>query len=101
VKAAGWVLAAALSLPCLAGAATHVVTIEGMKFAPAEVTVKRGDKVVWQNKDMVPHTVTAPGSLDSGRIAVGKSWSWTAKAAGRHEYVCTYHPGMKGVVTVQ
>ena len=101
MKAAGWVLAAVLSLPCLAGAATHVVTMEGIGFVPATVTVKRGDKVVWRNKDLVPHTATAPGTFDSRQIGVGKSWTWTAKAPGRHEYVCTYHPGMKGVVTVQ
>jgi plastocyanin len=93
---------AALAGPVVAGAAaTHVVTIEGMKFEPATVRVKMGDQVVWQNKDLVPHTATAADKFDSGQIAGGKSWSWTAIARGQTEYVCTYHPGMKGSVVVE
>lgn len=90
-----------LALPCAALAATHVVTIEGMRFQPAEVTVRPGDKVVWRNKDMVPHTATAAGRFDSREIGAGRSWTWTARGRGRHGYVCTYHPGMTGAVVVQ
>jgi plastocyanin len=92
---------AALAGPVVAGAATHVVTIEGMKFEPAAVRVKMGDQVIWRNKDLVPHTATAADKFDSGQIAAGKSWRWTATARGQTEYVCTYHPGMKGSVVVE
>ncbi|MBK6005594.1 cupredoxin family copper-binding protein [Ramlibacter ginsenosidimutans] len=84
-----------------AAAATHVVTIEGMKFEPGELTVHRGDRITWTNKDLVPHTVTAAGAFNSGAIAPGKSWSWLAGAPGAHDYVCTYHPTMKARVVVQ
>jgi plastocyanin len=94
------VVAALLALPGAAWCATHVVTIEGMVFEPAVLTVKRGDRVVWQNKDVVPHTVTAAGQFDSKLIAADARWSWTARASGRHDYVCTFHPGMKGTVVV-
>jgi plastocyanin len=92
-----------MALPAAAWCETHVVTIEGMKFVPAVVTVKRGDTVTWQNKDLVPHTATATGGkpFDSGEIVSDKRWSWTARDAGRVSYDCTYHPGMKGVVVVQ
>jgi plastocyanin len=79
---------------------THVVTIEGMHFSPAQMKLKRGDKVVWQNKDLVPHTATASRRFDSGSIAPGTSWSRTFAAPGRYDYVCTFHPGMKGVLVV-
>jgi plastocyanin len=95
------VLAAACALPGLAAAATHTVTIEGMKFVPATLTVKRGDKVVWQNKDVVPHTATAKGTFDSGTIATGKSFSQALKKAGHFDYVCNFHPGMKATVVVE
>ena len=88
-------LAAACALPGLAAAATHTVTIEGMKFVPETRTVKRGDK------DVVPHTATAKGKFDSGNIAAGKRWSHAMTKAGRYDYVCTFHPGMKAVVVVQ
>lgn len=100
-KAFGWGLAGALVLPGAAAAETHVIAIEGMQFQPATVAVKRGDKVVWRNKDIVPHTATAAGKFDSRDIAVSRSWSWTAKEPGRYDYVCTYHPTMKGALVVQ
>ncbi|AMO25018.1 hypothetical protein GCM10027034_05540 [Ramlibacter solisilvae] len=91
----------ALAGPMTASAATHVVTMEGMKFEPATLRVKTGDQVVWRNKDLVPHTATAAGKFDSGQVGAGKSWSWKAAARGQHDYVCTYHPGMKGSVVVE
>lgn len=94
---------ALLALPGIAVAETHTVVIEGMKFQPESLIVKRGDKVVWRNKDVVPHTATATaaGSFDSRNIGGSSSWSWTASAKGRHDYVCIYHPGMKGTVVVE
>jgi plastocyanin len=88
-------------LPVVVAAETHTVAIDGMKFQPETVIVKPGDTVVWRNSDVVPHTATAAKRFDSGRIAAGASWSWTAKGKGRLEYVCTYHPGMKAAVVVQ
>ena len=101
MKAASLFLAAALLGPAAATAAEHVVTIERMEFHPATLTVKPGDRVTWRNRDLVPHTATAAGSFDSQAIAPGKAWTWTARARGRHAYVCTYHPGMKAMVVVE
>jgi plastocyanin len=97
-------VAAALLFAAAAGAqaATHEITIEGMQFKPAQVEVKPGDKVVWRNKDLVPHTATAKGVFDSGAINANASWTWTVPGkAGRVGYVCIYHPGMAGVVVVK
>jgi plastocyanin len=91
----------ALGVCVAAFAATHTVTIEGIQFQQPTLTVKRGDQVVWVNKDVVPHTATAAGQFDSGPIAPGKSWSWTASKPGPVDYICTYHPGMKGTVKVE
>jgi plastocyanin len=92
----------AAALPLAARAATHTVVIEGMKMVPETLTVKSGDRIVWQNKDVVPHTATAKGVFDSGSIATGKSWSHAApKKAGKYDYVCTFHPGMKATLVVQ
>jgi len=101
VRAAAAVVAAVLLLPACAAAAEHVVTIEGMQFHATTITVHPGDRVTWRNADVVPHTATAAGRFDSGAIAPGKSWSWKARSRGRLDYVCTYHPGMKGTVTIE
>ena len=82
-------------------AETHTVVIDGMQFQPATLAVRRGDTIVWRNKDLVPHTATVKGGFDSGNIDPGKQWSWTVRGDGRIDYICTYHPGMKASLTVR
>lgn len=92
--------AAALSL-MLAGsafAANHAVTIQGMKFSPANIEIKAGDTITFTNKDSAPHTATAKdGSFDTGRLGKGESATVTV-GAGSHDYICEIHPMMKGKV---
>ena len=104
--AASWVLGAALAAaPASAAAAdpprTHEVVIQGLLYVPETLTVRPGDVVVWINKDPFPHTVTAAGAFDSGSIAAGKSWRFTARKPGTHPYLCTLHTTMKGTLRVE
>ena len=94
---------AGLGLAALAAGPAREVTIDmdGTAYAPPTVTVERGTKVTWVNKDPFPHTATAAGKFDSKVIAAGGKWSWTAKAAGKYDYICTLHPGMKGTLVVK
>jgi plastocyanin len=87
----------------VAGPATHRVRIEGMQFNPPALTVAPGDRVVWENADLVPHTATAADgqAFDSGAIAPGAAWSLVPRASGRFAYVCTLHPTMKATLIVQ
>ena len=80
---------------------THTVTIEGMQFTPAALTVRAGDTIVWVNKDLFPHTVTASGAFDSKSIADGHSWEYTATSKGEFPYTCTFHPTMKATLRVE
>jgi plastocyanin len=80
---------------------SHTIVIEGSAFVPDTLTVKRGDTVVWQNKDPFPHTVTAKGAFDSREIAANRSWKYTPHKAGEFAYVCTLHPNMKGTIKVE
>src|SRR5438874_432345 len=80
---------AALVLQPLSAAAktTHTVVIDGTSYAPAALTIRRGDAVVWINKDPFPHTATATGkAFDSRSIAAGAKWKWTSTKAGRYDY---------------
>lgn len=95
IAAAVW-----LAGPALA-AKTHTVAMDGTRFVPEAITVKRGDRVTWVNKDPFPHTATAAGTFDSKSIAAGESWSYVARKPGEFAYVCTLHPGMKGTLVVQ
>jgi len=90
-----------LAGPAPAAAATRTIEIDAMAFAPPSVTVRRGDTVVWVNRDLVPHTATAGKVFDSGAIAPGRSWTTIAKTPGRHDYVCTLHPTMRASLLVE
>jgi plastocyanin len=88
---------------CTAAApATHTVTVENMAFNPASLTVKRGDRIVWVNKDLFPHTATAARKgFDSGEIAAQSSWTYVADGSGEYAYLCSYHPTMKATLVVR
>ena len=93
-------VSAAAAVAAGAGA-SHTVTIENMQFNPVQLTVHRGDRIVWVNKDLFPHTATADKGFDSGSIAADASWSYVANKSGEYAYHCTFHPTMKGKITVQ
>ena len=91
-------LLAASALP--AAAANHSVTIKGMKFSPAALSVAAGDTITFTNGDAMPHTASG-SAFDTGTIAAGKSKKVTVSAAGSHGYTCKLHPSMKGKVTAK
>jgi plastocyanin len=83
------------------GPKTHVVTIENMRFSPDALTVQRGDRVVWINKDMFAHTATAiTKAFDSHNIEPNASWTYVARGPAEYAYVCALHPTMKARLTV-
>jgi plastocyanin len=79
----------------------HTMAIDAFEFKTPTLTVDRGDTIVWRNGDPVPHTITAKGAFDSGAIAAGATWKYTAKTSGRFDYICTFHPTMKGTLIVR
>jgi len=90
------VLTAAAPKPAL------VVHLTDFSFKPASATVSAGDTVEFVNDDAFPHTITASnGAFDSGNLDEHKSWSYTFKKAGIYALICTYHPNMKGMLTVR
>lgn len=79
-----------------------VVHLVDFSFKPASATVNAGDTVQFVNDDSYPHTVTASdGSFDSDNLDEHKSWSYTFKKTGTYTLLCTYHPNMKGMLTVR
>ncbi len=85
-----------------ARARTYTVTVENMMFTPAVLSVRRGDRIVWVNKDLFPHTITADSkAFDSGGLVPDASWTYSAVAPGEYAYSCVYHPSMKGRIIVR
>ena len=84
------------------GPQTHTITIENVQYNPQQLTVKRGDRIVWINKDLFPHTVTSTThAFDSGSIAPNAKWTYVARKSGEYAYTCTFHPTMKAQLTVR
>lgn len=79
------------------------ITMKDIKFAPASVSVRVGQKVTWTNDDQVDHNVKADSgaSFSSQNFGSGGSYSFTPKKAGTIKYECTIHSGMTGTLTVK
>ncbi len=84
-------------------AAAGEVIMKGIRFQPADITVKVGDTVTWKNADPVDHNAVdeAGGKFKSELFGEGGTYEYTAEEAGKIEYVCTVHPGMGGTITVE
>ncbi|HEY9518613.1 MAG TPA: cupredoxin family copper-binding protein [Gemmatimonadales bacterium] len=110
----GLVVALAMGVVAFAGAMaaprspapvprSHLIEIRGMAFQPAELTVMRGDTVVWINRDIVPHTATASGKRgwDTGTLNQAEPGRVVLRDAGTVHYVCQLHPTMRGTLIVR
>lgn len=75
------------------------VAISGFAFGPEALQVAVGSTVTWTNEDNAAHTVDG-GELDSDSIGKGQTFEHTFETAGTFDYVCAFHPFMKGSVEV-
>ncbi len=79
--------------------------IADFAFTKSDLTIKKGTKVTWTNKDSAKHDVTPdtedPGFVGSGKLlAKGESYSYTFTTPGKYSYNCSPHPYMKGTIEV-
>ena len=105
-------LAAALlgSFPAFAATGSDAQTakaqvmIDNFSFSPAEITVARGTRVTWTNRDDIPHTVTSrdePHAMKSPALDTDDSYAVTLDTPGAYHYFCALHPHMQGTVVVR
>ena len=114
ITVAALVVVSTLFVASLAGAQKHptakaqkhptkTVLIQGFSFKPAHITIQRGTKVRWINRDSTAHTATAnkKRSFDSGRLSPGQRYTHTFKRAGKQRYHCEIHPDIRASVVVK
>jgi plastocyanin len=78
------------------------VSVSGMQFQPATLTVEQGETVTWNFPDAVPHTVTARnGNFSSVRMMSGGTFEHTFDEPGEYAYYCSVHPNMTGTIIVE
>lgn len=95
-----------------AGSATHAaadvkivepsLNYQTWTYEPNDLHVAVGTTITWTNTGGAAHTVTSDDgtSFDSGPIQPEKQFSRVMDSAGTFPYHCTFHPYMKGTVTV-
>jgi plastocyanin len=84
-------------------AADRTIGQKGKVFSEKEVTVKKGETLVFVNDDNIAHNVlsTTPAhKFNLGLIQPGHSTPVTFKTAGDLNILCAIHPTMKMVVKV-
>jgi plastocyanin len=82
-------------------ATTSKISITSSGYSPASLTVSSGSTVIWTNNDNVAHTVTTTqGSINSGDIMPGSSYSKTFATAATYTYHDTHNTNMTGVIIV-
>lgn len=79
------------------------VIIQGFKFSPEALTVKKGTTVTWMNEDSAPHTIASDSGkeLDSPSFGKGETYSHTFDSVGKYDYHCGLHPSMKATIIVE
>lgn len=80
------------------------VTQKDREFSAAEITIKPGEKVVFQNDDEVTHNVFSTSKANAFTIKVqkpGESSTVDFNEEGVTEVRCAIHPKMKLKVTVK
>ena len=71
-----------------------------LAFKPKALTIERGQTVTFRNRGKVTHN--AKGSDFFSRVVQpGGSYKHRFDEAGSFKYVCTFHPGMEGKLTVR
>lgn len=82
----------------------HKINQKDREFSAAEITIKPGEKIVFQNDDEVTHNVFSTSKVNAFTIKVqkpGESSTVDFTEEGTTEVRCAIHPKMKLTVTVK
>lgn len=88
-------------------AGTVVVFIRNFTFVPAQVSVKRGEKISWvncENPGLDTHSSVSDGGVwESPTLQPSDTYSRAFNEATGNtlEYHCNQHPFMKGTVNIE
>lgn len=97
--AAVWVMAS-LAMVTQVLARDIVITVKDVTFSPATVSAHVGDRLMWNNRDIVVHSATARNKAWDVVLPVNGSGKVVLKKTGHMDYYCKYHPTMTGSVDV-
>jgi plastocyanin len=80
---------------------TYRVQMKDVAFVPADVVARVGDRIEWQNEDIVDHTATSETAGFDVVVSSGRSRATVLERPGTFTYTCRYHPNMTGRIRVE
>ena len=99
-----FVIYVAFNQTSLAGGDDLIVIIQGYKFIPAEITLKKGQTLRWENREKRQYHSVWFEALDEEEPAdylfPEDSYEREFNQAGTFPYRCGPHPEMTGIVRV-
>jgi len=101
IAASGAALLLVVPAPAAAAAHSYTVVIDKMKFGPLPSDLRKGDTIVWVNRDFLRHTATAVDHSFDVDLPAGAKGSTVIKRSGTIPFTCRFHPGMRGVLQVK
>jgi len=102
--AIGGLVLGVLSLAGGAGSApenVHRIVMKAADYNPQQIRAHVGDVVEWENQDIVAHTATAADKTWDVNLMPGRSGRIVMQRPGTTNYICRYHPNMKGEILVE
>lgn len=82
---------------------SYRIEIHNFAFSPNPLTVPKGARIVWTNRDDEPHTiVSAAGAFQASRaLDTDDSFATVLEQPGTYAYFCGIHPMMVGKIVVR
>jgi len=99
-----YVAAAVVASVAVSAAAPITVSQQGLQFSVSELSVAKGQMVVFKNDDRTAHNITVNGegvNLNSGLQQPGVEFKVPFAKPGTYAVSCGIHPKMKMTVTVK
>ncbi len=75
------------------------ILIENYKFNPETANIKKGQIVIWENRDPMAHTVEGTG-FESPGLMMGKRFYHKFESIGTYFYKCSRHDKEKAKIVV-
>ena len=101
IAASGAALLLMTPPPAAAAARTYTVIIDKMKYGPLPAGLRKGDAIVWVNRDFLRHTATATNHSFDVDLPAGAKGKTVLNRSGAIAFTCRFHPGMRGVLQVK
>ena len=77
------------------------ILISDLKFHPEEIKIRKGDTIIWINKDLVTHCVTEANNKSWTSLPIPSSGSWKKVITENTAYYCAIHVVMKGRIVAE